>query len=206
MEYYIYDVPIFVVDEPSEDVNLPAFCQEVEEYLPHRLLTNVEVVYIGNFKDLNGRNAAFTNGAIYMTSAEPTNEDMLENFIHEVAHSLEVKYGMNLYTDDLRNEFVSKRERLRYTLSAQGYEINPLLYTFTEYNEKFDNFLANEVGYPTLLTLTMGLFVSPYGATSLQEYFANGFEKYFLDNPRTVRDISPVLYRKIEEIINDDEA
>jgi Mlc titration factor MtfA (ptsG expression regulator) len=52
----------------------------------------------------------------------------------------------------------------------------------------------------------MGLFVSPYGATSLQEYFANGFEKYFLENPRAVRDISPVLYRKIEEIINDDEA
>ena len=52
----------------------------------------------------------------------------------------------------------------------------------------------------------MGLFVSPYGATSIQEYFANGFEKYYLDNPRRVRDISPILYRKIEEIINDDEA
>ena len=66
--------------------------------------------------------------------------------------------------------------------------------------------MANEVGYPTLLSLTMGLFVSPYGATSIQEYFANGFEKYFLDNPLTVRDMSPVLYRKIEEIINDDNA
>ena len=80
------------------------------------------------------------------------------------------------------------------------------MYGFTEYNKKFDNFLANEVGYPTLLSLTMGLFVSPYAATSIQEYFANGFEKYFLDNPRMVRDISPVLYGKIEEIINDNEA
>jgi Mlc titration factor MtfA (ptsG expression regulator) len=48
----------------------------------------------------------------------------------------------------------------------------------------------------------MGLFVSPYGATSIQEYFANGFEKYFLDSPQKVRDISPVLYSKIEEIVN----
>ena len=48
----------------------------------------------------------------------------------------------------------------------------------------------------------MGLFVSPYGATSIHEYFANGFENYFLENPDTVRDISPVLYKKIEEIIN----
>ena len=70
------------------------------------------------------------------------------------------------------------------------------------YNKKFDEFLANEVGYPTLLSITMGLFVSPYGATSIQEYFANGFEKYFLDSPQKVRDISPVLYSKIEEIVN----
>tara|TARA_R110000824_G_scaffold383486_1_gene577088 strand:+ start:168 stop:785 length:618 start_codon:yes stop_codon:yes gene_type:complete len=202
MEYYIYNVPLFVVDAPPPDVDIPAFCQEVEEYLPARLLANIDVVYIGEFKDLQGRNAAFTNGAIYMTSREPSNKDMLENFIHETAHSLESQYGMDLYTPDLRSEFVGKRKRLRYILSAQGYQINPLLYTFTEYNSKFDNFLANEVGYPTLLTLTMGLFASPYGATSLQEYFANGFEKYFLVNPRSVRDISPVLYRKIEEIVN----
>ena len=65
--------------------------------------------------------------------------------------------------------------------------LTPHLYDFTEYNKKFDNFFANEVGYPTLLSLTMGLFVSPYGATSIQEYFANGFEKYFLEGPRTVQ-------------------
>ena len=113
---------------------------------------------------------------------------------------------MFIYTDNLINEFKGKRERLFHLLSAEGFHTNPVLYGFTEYNEKFDNFLANEVGYPTLLSLTMGLFASPYGATSIQEYFANGFEKYFLDNPRIVRNISPVLYRKIEEIINDDEA
>ena len=130
--------------------------------------------------------------------------DMLENFVHEVAHSLEVDHGMFIYDDSLINEFRGKRRRLGHLLAAEGYHINPRLYNFTEYNRKFDNFLANEVGYPTLLTLTMGLFVSPYGATSIQEYFANGFEKYFLDNPRIVRSISPILYRKIEEIVNED--
>ena len=54
-----------------------------------------------------------------------------------------------------------------------------------------------------MLSITMGLFVSPYGATSLSEYFANGFEKYFLDSPKTVKDVSPVLYNKIETILND---
>ena len=207
MEYYIYNIPVFLTAPVEEDVDIPLFCQEVEDLMPHRLLHNIDVVYIGDFpRELEDRNALFADGGIYMSATEPTNFDMLENFVHEVAHSLESKYGMFIYSDNLINEFKGKRKRLSSILTSAGYEISPQLYGFTEYNEKFDNFLANEVGYPTLLSLTMGLFVSPYGATSIQEYFANGFEKYYLENPRTVRDISPVLYRKIEEIINDDEA
>ena len=205
-EYYIYNTPIFVMKETKEPVNIVDFCREVEACLPFALLQNVEVVYVGQFKELEDRNAMFANGGIYMTSDEPTTFDMVENFIHEVAHSLESKYGTFIYDNALVEEFKGKRALLRHLLDGEGYHINPLLYSFAEYNEKFDNFLANKVGYPVLLPLTVGLFVSPYGATSIQEYFANGFEKYFLDNPRTVRDISPVLYRKIEEIINDDEA
>ena len=190
--------------KPSADV--PEFCREVEDILPESLLRNIEVVYVGQFKELANRNATYAHGGVYMTSSEPTNFDMLENFVHEVAHSLEADYGMFIYDESLINEFRGKRERLYHLLTAEGYHIHPRLYGFTEYNPKFDNFLANEVGYPTLLSLTMGLFASPYGATSIQEYFANGFEKYFLDNPRMVRDVSPILYRKIEEIVNDDEA
>ncbi len=206
MEYYIYNIPVFVVNEPDPGVDIIAFCNEVESIIPQRLLSNIEVVYIGQFRELADRNAVYINGAVYITSDEPTSFDMVENFIHEVAHSLEEQYGMMIYQEDLVSEFKAKRRRLYHLLSAEGFYINPILYSFTEYNEKFDEFLAQEVGYPTLLTLTMGLFASPYGATSIQEYFANGFEKYFLDNPRRVRDISPILYRKIEEIINDDEA
>jgi len=205
MEYYIYNTPVFVLERP-EKVDIPLFCLEAEENLPHFILQNVEVIYIGEFKELRGRNAAYLNGGIYIASTEFTGFDMIENVVHEAAHSLEDTYGSLIYDKALVSEFKGKRKRLESILKAEGYTINPLLYSFTEYNEKFDNFLANEVGYPTLLSLTMGLFASPYGATSIQEYFANGFEKYFLDNPRTVRDISPVLYRKIEEIINDLQA
>ena len=205
MEYYIYNIPVFILDEP-ENVDIPLFCAEAEDSLPAFILRNVEVIYIGKFKELRGKNAAYLNGGIYITSTEFMDFDMIENVVHEAAHSLESSYGQFIYDEELISEFKGKRERLRHILAAEGYNINPLLYSFTEYNEKFDNFLANQVGYPTLLSLTMGLFVSPYGATSIQEYFANGFEKYFLDNPRAVRDISPVLYRKIEEITNDLQA
>jgi len=204
MEYYIYDIPVFIINDPEPSVDIPHFCEEVEEILSRFLLKNIDAVYIGNFKELKGKNAAFSHGAIYMSCREPTNFDMLENFIHETAHALETTFGWQIYDNDLISEFKAKRTRLRHLLTGEGFHINPLLYSQTEYNEKFDEFLAYKVGYPTLTSLTTGLFTSPYGATSVQEYFANGFEKFILDDPRLVQKISPVLYQKIESILNDE--
>jgi len=48
--------------------------------------------------------------------------------------------------------------------------------------------------------LTMGLFASPYGATSLKEYFANGFEKFYLGETRLVKATSPVLYNILTKL------
>jgi Mlc titration factor MtfA (ptsG expression regulator) len=46
----------------------------------------------------------------------------------------------------------------------------------------------------------MGLFVSPYGATSLEEYFANAFENFYLEDPDDVKKISPALYNLIVQL------
>lgn len=201
MEYYIYNIPLFIMGE-APTVSLPDFCTLAEETIPHRLLCNVDVVYVGNLRELNGRNATYADGAIYMTNQEPTTEDMLENFIHEVAHSLEHNFASEVYTDDLIKEFKGKRTRLFHILKSHGYDVSPIAFGFTEYNVNFDKFLSDTVGYPILLTLTMGLFASPYAATSIQEYFANGFEKYFLEDPWSLKKVSPVLYDKIEGIVN----
>ena len=48
----------------------------------------------------------------------------------------------------------------------------------------------------------MGLFNSPYGATSLKEYFANGFEAYYIGDRIYLSKISPYLYNKIENLDN----
>jgi hypothetical protein len=202
MEYYIYNVPVFVLEPTKDSINIGTFCQDIENILPAPLLKNVDVVYVGTFPELKNKNAAFSDGGIYITRLEPTNFDMIENFIHEVAHSLESDLGSFIYDENLMGEFLGKRKRLRSILEQEGYHIEPELYDSVEYNKGFDEFLANEVGYPLLLNLTMGLFVSPYGATSLQEYFANGFEKYFLEGPQAVQSISPVLHQKIDAILN----
>ena len=59
--------------------------------LPRCVLRNVDVCYISDNPVLDGRNAAYSDGAIYMKLDEPTNEDMIENFVHEVAHAVELE-------------------------------------------------------------------------------------------------------------------
>ena len=67
-----------------------------------------------------------------------------------------------------------------------------------EYSIGFDNFLYKEVGYPLLSVLTVNLFYSPYGATSLREYFANCFEAYFFHKDVAyLKKISPNVFAKI---------
>ena len=113
MEYYIHNIPLFVIDEVQPDIDLPSFCKEVEELIPQSLLAVLDVVYVGKFRELDGRNATYANGAVYITSDEPTNYDMLEDFIHELAHALDSVHGMKIYTDDFIQEFKGKRKRLK---------------------------------------------------------------------------------------------
>ena len=50
-----------------------------------------------------------------------------------------------------------------------------------------------------------GLFISPYAATSLREYFATGFTDFFMEpDHRLLKSISPILYKKIEKLYKDD--
>ena len=68
-----------------------------------------------------------------------------------------------------------------------------------EYDEEFDAFLYKEVGYVKLNNLVNGLFVSSYAVTSLKEYWAVGFEDYFIGDRDYLKTISPILFRKIED-------
>jgi hypothetical protein len=207
-QYHINtNIPVVIKDGfISDEVDLDEFVHSINARIPGHLLQDVEMVYIGEFPELAGRNAAFLDGAIYISNEEPTTYDMLEDAIHEIAHSIEISASSVVYEDGLlEKEFLSKREKLKSILDAHGYEFPERLYYDTEYRSTFDEFLYSVVGYPTLLTLTIGLFASPYGATSLREYFANGFEKYYLGNTKLVKDVSPVLYNKLNTLHTESE-
>ena len=82
-------------------------------------------------------------------------------------------------------------------MSFENYDLRGINFFNTEYDKKFDEFLLNEVGYDRLSGFTEGLFLAPYSVTSLREYFARGFEEYYLENRLYLKEICPYIYKKL---------
>ena len=79
-------------------------------------------------------------------------------------------------------------------------------FTDVEYNKEFDMFLYEKIGYDKLSSIMMGMFINPYAATSLSEYFATGFTEFYINSDhKFLQKISPELYRKIN-LLCDEEA
>ena len=84
-----------------------------------------------------------------------------------------------------------------------GFKAPKSFFQDVEYSEGFDDFLHKQVGYDKLSSIMQGIFVSPYAATSLREYFATMFTEYYLDSDHTfLKKISPELYEKISMLQN----
>ena len=193
-----------------ENIDIDAVLEDVEERIPSFMLSNIESIYIGDFDSLKDRemNAVYADGAIYIASAELfDDEDLVDDIIHEIAHSLEETYAIDVYGDgQLEREFIMKRLQLFDALRNEDIPFLPRDYFLkTEYSSEFDKFLYKMVGYPLLTSLTMNIFASPYGITSLREYFANAFEKYFMGSAQEIKNISPQAYKKIKELLRQEE-
>ena len=131
---------------------------------------------------------------------EDTNEALL-SMVHEIAHLIEEEHP-DIYLDEtIETEFIGKRNKLEQILIAHDTDTQGQDFQKTEYCEKFDDFLYLQVGYPVLRGLASGLFLSPYAATSVREYFADAFEEYFIRDSKYVKLISPSVYFKIEELV-----
>lgn len=200
-EHYLYKkIPVYVHQYP-EDVDVTRVFSKVEKYLPERLLEGVDVVYIGDFDFLRERslNALYEDGGIYILPDQDDEQDMYDDIVHEIAHAVEGIYQQEIYADgSIEREFLLKRKKLLDILSQNGYDVGELDFFSLDYDEEFDEFLYKEVGYNALRSIIIGIFMSPYGATSLREYFANCFEYvYAYNKANIVSKISPRVYAKI---------
>ena len=110
-----------------------------------------------------------------------------------------------IYDDDsIENEYVGKKKKLVALLRANDISFAGMgkLFFSDEFVDELDDFLFNNLGYDNLALLTAGLFMSPYSVTSIREYFANGFEEYINGDQNYLKDISPALYNKLENVLN----
>jgi len=200
---FIHAIPIEIVHDFVNDINTKNIIDEIESLIPEYLLQNIDVIYVAYIKDfIRGNrsfNAMYKDRAIYISPEQDNEEDLLDDIIHEIAHSLEKEYQEHIYADDLlEREFLGKRNMLYHLVDEPT--LNKFEWQNPAYTPTFDDYIYNDIGYDKLRIVSSGLFYSPYAITSLREYWANGFENYLLGDKQRLKDLSPVLYSKINEL------
>ena len=201
----LHGKPFIMVQPFKNKINLDFIKSKIEALTPEHFFDNVDglfVSYIDDFfKDGREYNAMYKDGAIYLSPDQDNERDLLDDILHELAHAVEDKYEDQIYGDGrLEREFIVKRRNLYYLLDDKEYGM--AAYENPEYDYKFDQHLYRDVGYDYLRGASAELFYSPYAITALREYWANGFENYLLGVREKLKEISPVLYNKVDSLFD----
>ena len=188
--------------DPIENINVEKVVAKLEAALPSHLFSEIEMIIVGWFDEFEERNlnAFYEGGTLYISNIQDDFNDMYDDLVHELSHSLEEPHGYFLYGDKkIEEEFLRKRKYLHDILWKMGYKIPLSSFMNVEYDQEFDEFLHEKVGYDTLSSALTGVFITPYAATSLREYFATGFTEFYThsDEHAFLQKISPALYEKI---------
>jgi len=202
--YNLSGVDVYIKDRLPEDIDPEFVFNYISARIPFHLTTGIDIIYVGQFPEMKERdlNAYYEDGAIYVTNRQEEDIDMIDDIIHELAHAVERNNNSLIYGDGgLQREFKAKRGNL-YTIMQDMYEIPERFLYDIEYNREVDDFLYKKVGYDILNQMVTNIFVSGYAATSISEYFARGFEEYFIGDRGALKKMSPVLYNIIDELVH----
>ncbi len=201
-------IHVYFKDPLSDgNINVEEILSKVESMIPHHLLSEVEMMIVGWFDEFEERslNAYYDSGTLYISNLQDDFNDMCDDIIHEVSHSIEEPYGYFIYGDKkIENEFLRKRKYLYDVLWKMDFKAPLSVFMDPEYNEDFDMFLYEKIGYDKLSNVIRGIFITPYAATSLREYFATGFTEFYIhpDEHSFLQKVSPELYKKLVSLHN----
>ena len=204
-QFVVNHVSVFIKDMLPKGVSPEFVFDYVSSRIPFVLTKNIDVIYVGQFPEMKERdiNAYFDNDAIYVTNEQDDEMDIIEDIIHEISHAVEHYNRDFIYGDgNLQREFIAKRKRLSALLS-QKYEVPSDFNVNFEYDRAIDDFLYRDVGYDALNQICVGIFSSAYVATSISEYWAKGFEELFIGEKSNLRQMCPVLNRKMLTLIKE---
>ena len=204
-QYQMNGVQVFIKDSLPEEIDPDFIFNYVGSRIPLFLTTNIDMIYVGQFPEMKERdiNAFYENDAIYITNEQDDEMDMIEDIVHEVSHAVEHYNREAIYGDGkLQREFIAKRKRLS-TLLSQKFDVPNDFNINFEYDRAIDDFLYRDVGYDLLNQITVGIFPSAYAATSVSEYWAKGFEELFIGEKTSLKNLCPVLYKKLLGLIKE---
>lgn len=206
--YKLHDIDVFIKDKFTNHIDFDLCLKTIATMIPSELLAGVDIIYVGQFDFLIKRelNALYDQGAIYITNDQADEQDIIEDIVHETAHSLESRFSDMIYGDGrLMREFLGKRQRLYFLLKAENLKPLETLQTSFDFDPMIDHYLYKEVGYATMWSLITGLFITPYSVTDMREYFAVGFEHFVQGDMASVKSTCPVLYSKLENLFDPEE-
>ncbi len=202
--YNLSGVDVFIKDRTPDNIDDNFVFKYISTRVPFHLARNIDIIYVGQFPEMAEReiDAYFEDGAIFVTNEQEEEMDMIDDIVHELAHAVELNNEELIYgSSRLQSEFKAKRRNL-HTILQSMYDIPEGFLNDIDYNKEIDNFLFRTVGYDILNQLVANIFISGYAATSVSEYFARGFEEYFIGDRKTLRQLSPVLYKIIENLVH----
>jgi len=202
--YSLSGVDVYIKDKLPEQIDPEFVFNYISARIPLHLAQHIDVIYVGEFPDMKEReiNAYYQDGAIYVTHKQSDEMDMIDDIVHELAHAIERNNEEIIYgSGSLQREFRAKRRNL-YTFIQDMYEVPDSFLNDIDYNKEIDDFLFRTVGYDVLNQLVVNIFVSGYAATSINEYFARGFEEYFLGDKDTLKRTCRVLYSIIDKLVH----
>ena len=198
-------ISVIIKDRLPDEVDPEFILNYISSRIPFYLTKNVEMIYIGQFPEMKERdiNAYFENDAIYVTNEQDDEMDMIDDIIHEISHAVEKYNEEFIYGDGgVQREFIAKRKRLSALLS-QKYTVPDDFTISIDYDRAIDEFLYDTVGYDALNQICVGIFPSAYAATSVNEYWAKGFEEVFIGDKDNLKQLCPVLYKKMALLLKE---
>lgn len=200
-------IRVYVKEPIPSNIDIYYCFSYILEKMPKFFYSNLDKIVVGQFPFLRKRevDAIYKDKTIYVTNNQETNESLMADIVHELAHAFEEHMRDDLYGDEqIKNEFLSKRKALFNILNTYNLvqePINEQDFYNIEYSEKFDTYLYKVIGYNKLGPLTRDIFISPYASTCLREYFANAFEIFFINDMFLVKKHTPSIYKKLTEYL-----
>ncbi len=156
-----------------------------------------------DFHRVNNVDAFVSMKYMYIHPRVNTPHLIKQVIVHELCHVLYDAMPEMFNDGEIINEFSERRIELHRRLVKMGHNKHPVqFFMYVKYRADFDTMLHVEIPENEMRVAIKGLFPSIYSAVSFEEYWAVLFEEFF-ENSDFVKRISPRVYNKIFEILEE---